>query len=425
MLGAVAGSCRRVRTGWVVALSLLLVGRSLAVGQTPPKAQPNTPPKTQPKPDAPPPNEFSLTGALGERATSNVRGVPDNSTDPPPQGDYVSDLRLSFSVVRRSERTDWTLSYQPFLTRYRESSDLNTGNHTFDFDGRYDVSRRVKLTLGQHGNYSRNPLYVARFETGNAPIVTQETKRWTSRASFDAAIQISRTLALHAGGAYGVARFEDPNFYDNQNYSASTGLDKTISRDQTISATYNYSHFVLTAPQLPQSITDAHTVGTAWSYNLTGASGAGISLGATQVSQTGTQQTLFTGDASYHYAFRPLALSIGYRQGLGADLGVSQVNLSRDSYASLSGKAGRSAHWGLVGNYGTRTSALDFGGSENITYIGGAVRGDVILGERLSLLGEVSHRRQDNSGGTVTAGQIPSGQVTVDWIFLGLQFKIF
>jgi hypothetical protein len=423
----------RVEKGGRVVASMLCLLASLLAGslaraqsQNPPSENPpsQSPPKAPPKPrnDAPPPNQFSLTGALGERATSNPRGETDASS---PEGDYVSDLRLDLSVSRRSERTDWKLGYQPFYTQYRESNDLDTTNHTFDFDGRYDLSRRMKLSLSQHGNYSRNPLYVARFETGNAPIVTSETKRWSSVSSLNLATNLSRNLTLNAGATFGLTRFEDPTFYDSQSYSANAGISKALSRDQTISVNYTYSHFFLTAPQLPDLTTDGHGIQGGWAYAVTGKTSIGVSLAAVQVTQGPFQQTVYTGDASYHHVFRPLDVSVGYRQGLSADLGVAEINLSRDSYAAFAGRLGRSAHWGLVGNYGTRTSALHEGGRQDITYMGGALRGDVGFGERLGLTGEASWRRQDNAGETGASGQIPSGVVTVNWLFLGLVFKIF
>jgi hypothetical protein len=407
---------RGAGAGRVAALSLAgtLLAGNLALSQS--KA--SVPSKS----GAPPPNEISLTGALAERATSNPRSETDSSS---PEGDYVSDLRADLSARRRSERTDWSLNFQPFYTRYHVNSDLDSANYTFDFDGRYDLSRRVKLTLGQHGSYSRNPLYVAQFETGNAPVITTETKRWMSRSSVSVATEISRSLNVQVGTAFGLARFQDPTFYDNQNYSVSAGLTKTISRSQTLSAGYNYLHFLLTAPQLPESTTTGHGLQGGWAYALTAESGISVSLGASRVTQDAFQQTLYTGDASLRHAFKSLAISGGYRQGLAADLGASEVNLSRDLYAALEGKLGRSAHWGLVGNYGTRTSALDQGVRQDITYMGGALRGDIQLHEQLSLIGEASWRRQDNAGDSGTNGQIPSGEVTVNWLFLGLDFKIF
>ena len=95
----------------LLSLGLLLAGNSL-------RAQ------TRVAEGTPPPRQFDLTVAAGERFTSNPEFLPDPATpqERSPQSDYISDMRLDLSMSRRSDRTHWSLRYSPFYTRYRENN---------------------------------------------------------------------------------------------------------------------------------------------------------------------------------------------------------------------------------------------------------------------------------------------------------------
>ena len=369
-------------------------------------------------------DEFHLIGAIGERLNSNPTYVSDSSS---PDADYVSDLRLEISRLRRTERTEWSLRFVPFYTSYRQNNQLDSGNYTFDFDGNYDLSRRMKLVLAQHGEFSRNPLYVARFDTGQVPVLTQESKRWSSRPSATLETEISRALTLQTGVSAGVNRYEDPGLADSETFSGTAGLVKDLDREQAFSTSYAYSGYRFTVAGQPEVNPTSHGLLVGWSRTAEGRGRIAFSAGAALVNQGSAQKTRPIGEASYRRTFRRVEVSAGFRQGLSTDSGTPDLGLVQDLYVALAGTMGRLVSWGFVGNYGTRTSFLDTEGEQDLTYIGGAVRGEVSLHQRLSLLGEVSRRQQNNAQDTGGAGSspIPSGDVTVSWIFVGLVFRMY
>ena len=191
---------------------------------------------------APTPNKFDLTVVAGERSTSN----PFFSTEGhSPYGDYYSDMRLDLSASRRTDRTDWSLRYSPFYTRYMQYGQLNTSNHIFDYRGTYTASRRWRVILAEHFTYSRDPLHVATEEGGYDPVLTPESKRWRNFAEVGMENDLSRSITLQSGLSGRVDRFQDPTLTDGRTWSARVGVLKHVGRVQSLTATYTYSRFLL------------------------------------------------------------------------------------------------------------------------------------------------------------------------------------
>ena len=364
--------------------------------------------------------DSDLTVTLGAGATSNAEFAPSDVA----AGDYFSNLGLDFLTTRRTERTDWSLHYRPFYSRYQRLDSLDTLNHVLSFGGAYDLSRRAKLTLSDYFGYSRNPLYVARYEAGDSPVLTRESKRWSNSSSAGVGLELSRSLTLQVGLSGTVQRFEETGLYDSKIYTGSVGLSKEVGRDETFSATYSYSRFLLSAPDLPDLNTTSQGLGMGFSHAWGQGSEVRVSLGPTRVLGEAGWQTLFTGDAFFRHSLQAGDISAGYRQELNADTGFSAVNLAQTMYAGFSGRVGRLVKWGVVGDYGTRESRvvignqLDKGSVVNLMYADVVLRGEVALNPRWSVRGSMSSRRQDEA-------ENPANEILVNSLFLGMTYKIF
>ncbi len=364
-------------------------------------------------------SELILT--LGAGATSNAEIVRGGEA---PGGDYMTDLGLDFSTTRRTERTDWSFRYHPFYNRYEQRGELNTLNHSLDFRGGYDLSRRARLILSDSFGYSRNPLYVARYEEGQSPVLTQESKRWSNTSSAGVDLGLSRSLTLQVGVTGTAHRFQEADLYDSENYSGSAGFSKNVGRDGSLSVSYLYSRFLLSAPNLPDLETRSHGLRAGWAHAMGEASKTGVSLGLTRLSGEAGLRTFYTGDAFFRRSLRRGDVSAGYRQELSADSGFAAVNLARTVYAGFSRRAGRLGQWGLLGDYGTRESTVvagdefDNGSLVDLKYFDVVARGEFALGPRWGVSGSAMSRRQEDAGD-------PGGAITVNSIFLGMTFRIF
>jgi len=365
--------------------------------------------------------DTDLILTLGAGATSNAEFA---AAGGPRGGDYLSNLGLDFMTVRSTERTDWSLHYRPFYSRYQRRSELSALNHSLDFTGGYDLSRRTRLILSDNFGYSRNPLYVARYEVGDSPVLTRESKRWSNSSSAGVDMGLSRSLTLQFGLSGTAYRFQETGLYDSNVYTGSAGFSKKVGRNETFSTTYSYSRFLLSAPELPDLNTTSQGLRVGWSHAPGEGSKMGVSVGGSRVAGEAGVQTLFTGDAFFQHSFRAGDFSAGYRQELTADTGFAAVNLARVMHAGFSGQAGRSFRWGLVGDYGTRESRVvtgnqfDSGSVVDLQYADVVLRGDFALSPRWGLRGSAISRRQDDVGN-------PDSKITVNSLFLGMTYRIF
>src|SRR5207249_502231 len=107
-----------------------------------------------------------------------------------------------------------------------------------------------------------------RFESGDAPILTRESKRWSSQSVATLGSQISRSLTLQLGVSNGITRFQDPTLFDSETLSGSAGLQKSLTRRQSVSTGYSYSRFQISAPQQPEVHSNAQGLQAGWSYNM-------------------------------------------------------------------------------------------------------------------------------------------------------------
>ena len=366
-----------------------------------------------PAPAKPAPDRFDLSLALGERSTSNPAFQPDNQS---PDGDYVSDLRADLAGARKTQRTDWSLHYRPFYTRYRVNDQFDTSNHALDWDGSYRLSRLTNLKLLERFSYSRDPIQVASPETGDSPVLTRQTKRWRNAADAGVDLGLSRSVSFLMGAFARVDRYQDPGLADTNTYTGRVGVLDHLGRQDRLATTYSYSRFLLNSDAA--SDVSSHGLDVEWSHGAPGRTELGLSVGLAEVFQSGARQNRFTGGASFHRPFRHADFVTGYRRSLSADTGVASVTLAQNAYAGFSGGLGRRVTLGLVADYGTRKSALTEGTDVDLSYAGGTVRGSVTLNERFSLTGEASRRRQNDAVGV-------GSDVTADIYFLGLAFKIF
>ncbi len=360
----------------------------------------------------PSPNQFDFYLAAGERWTSNPEFKPESESF---EGDYISDLRANVSMLRKTERTDWSLQYTPFYTRYRETTRLNTYNHAFDYDGHYSVSRRFRVILAERFSYIRDPLHLV--AVGEAsPILTEEAfKRWWSQADAGVETDLSRSLTLDTGVASRVNRFEDPALTDSNTWAAHAGLLKQLGRNQTLTATYTYALFLLSGDVSDFS---SHTLEVGWGHAAPGRAEVHVSGGASEVLRGGEQQTWFSGSASYRQPFRRMDLTADFRQGLSADTGVASVNVYQNLTAGLSARIGRITTLGVTGDYGTRKSALTGETTVDLSYAGAVLRGGVAVNDWMTVAAEASRRKQRDAIGT-------AGDVMVRGYYAGMIFKVF
>ena len=378
----------------------LLWGGGCVLAQAPAKGIPPTP------------NQFDVYLAAGERWSSNPEFKPESESF---EGDYISDLRANISLLRKSERTDWSLQYTPFYTRYRETTRLNTYNHAFDYGGHYSVSRRFRVNLAERFSYIRDPLHLVALGEASPILTEQATKRWWSQADAGVEADLSRTLTLDSGVVGRVNRFEDPGLTDSETWAAHAGLVKHLGRNQTLTTMYTYAVFLLSGDVSDFS---SHTLEVGWGHAAPGRAEILLSGGASEVLRQGEQQTWFSGSASYRQPFRRIDLTADFRQGLSADTGVASVNVSQNLTAGLSARIGRNTTLGVTGDYGTRKSALTGETTVDLSYAGAILRGGVVVTERISVAAEASRRKQRDALGT-------AGDVVVRAYYAGMIFKVF
>ncbi|HEV8337662.1 MAG TPA: hypothetical protein VGR67_14710 [Candidatus Polarisedimenticolia bacterium] len=358
------------------------------------------------------PNESDLTVSAGERYSSNPRFQPDGESA---EADTITDLRLDLSMRRHSARSLWSFRYNPSYTKYHDNDQLDTSNHALDFKGAYDASRRWKILLGERFAYRRDALYSS--GSGDAADVTvlSQSKRWRSFTDVAADAELSRSLVLQTGLNARVDRFQDETLVDSETYSGRLGLRKQLNRDQSISATYLHSRFVLGGAETPD--VDSNGLEALWSVATPRLTEFQLGAGASQVSRSGEKQTRFTGQTSFHRPFRHTDLVAGYRRSLSADTGTEAVSLSQNAYLGFSARVGKLTRLGIYGDGGTREAALSEDAGLDLSFAGVALRAELGLNPRFSLSGEASRRRQTD--------HITDQDTSVTGYFLGLVYKVF
>jgi hypothetical protein len=363
--------------------------------------------------EAPPPNQFSFSLGLGERFTSNATLAPGGGDA---EDDTIADLRADLSARRRSPRTEWSARYAPYYTRYRTHEQFDTSNHAFDFDGRYQVSRRGTLRLSERFFSSRNPLQIGTADTAEETIIlTRQTSRWRSLtdASFDASL--SRTLTFLAGASTRIERFDPSPPTDTLTSTGRVGLQKQMGREDSLAASYSYSRFAFGDES--RDIV-GHGLGVSWSHTAPAPTEWELAVGVSNVTRGDERQNRLTAAASLRHRFRRLDWVTAYRRSIGADSGVANVTVGQNAHVAVTATVGRRGTLGVRGEYGTRDSVLDEGDLLALRYVGGAVHGSFAFNPTLSLAVEARRRKQEIAEG---AGE----DVTVDTFFAGLAIRIF
>jgi hypothetical protein len=397
-------SPRSAAARWLILALLLLAG-----------GPPPVPARAQAGPGAgPTPSAFDLHVALGESHTSNP-GLRSDTTGS--EGDFITGLRADFTGRRKSPRTEWSAMYDPSYTRYRINDQFDTVNHALNFDARYLVTRRSRLSLLERFFYSRNPLQIATTgPTDEAIILTRQTKRWRSLS--DAAIDtsLSRSLTFQAGASTRIERFDLSSPVDIDTSSGRVGIQKKVGREDSLASTLSYSRFNFHREGTADA--EAQEVELSWTHGVPTRTDWALSAGISKVARGDDRQNRLTAGALLHHPFRRLDFVSGYRRSLGADSGVVNVTVGQNAYAGVSGRVGQVASLEVRGEYGTRDSVLESGDRIALTYTGGAIHGAIALNPRLSISGEARRRKQD-----VTAGA--GEDLTVDTFFLGMVFQVF
>jgi hypothetical protein len=398
-------SLARTRTAWPLLVLLLMVVGGLPVRSVLAQGQGGI---------APAPNAFDLSIGLGGRLTSNA-GLGSSAGES--TGDSIADLRADLVGHRSSRRTDWSVRYNPFYTRYDRHGEFNALNHALNFDGHYLLTRRSRVVLLQRFFYSRNPLQIGVEDIGGeAVILTRQTKRWRSfsDAAFDS--DLSRSVTLHAGSSARFERFDLDTLVDTDMTSGRLGIEKKVGRRDGISSTYTYSRFGFGQQGSADAV--AHGLDVAWSHGAPARTEWTLSAGISRVARADDRQNRFTAGASLHHPWRRVDFVSGYNRSLGTDAAVANVTVAQNAYAALSARIGRRASLGVRGEYGTRDSVLGSGDRLSLNYVGGALYGDFPFNPDLSLATELRRRRQDVARGT-------SENLTIDTLYLGLVFHAF
>ena len=362
----------------------------------------------------PAPAGFDLNVGVGTRFTTDPGLASD---DEGADGDSITDLRAELIGHRRSPRTDWSVRYSPFYTRYRSNSQLDSINHALNLDGRYVVTPLSRLSLLERFFYSQDLLQIDAAESaGEATILTSQSNRWRNftDAAFDASL--SRSLTLQVGASTRIERFDLDPLVNSEMYSGRCGIKKQVGREGSISSTYSYSRFDFQGDGLAGA--EAQGVDLSWSHGSAERTEWALSAGVSKVSQGRDRENRLTAAASLHHPFRRYDFISAFRRSLGADSGVANVTVVQDAHAGISRRLGGRASLTVRGEYGTRDSVLESGDRLALDYAGGAIQAAIRLNPRLSIAGEARRRRQD-----VTAGA--GEDLTVDTFFLRLDFRIF
>jgi len=359
-------------------------------------------------------DEFKLSIGVGAGYTTNPALRSDSGGS---GGDSITDLRAGLMDRRTSPRTEWSARYDAFYTSYGSNNEFDTINHALNFDGRYLVTRRTRLSLFEHFFYSRNPLQIGiASPTDEAVILTQQTNRWRSISDAALDTSLSRSFTLQAGASSRIERLDLSPSVDINTYSGRLGIQAQVGVKDTLSSTYRYSRFDFHDEGSADA--EAHGMDLSWTHGPPAGAGWGLSAGVSQVTRDGERQNNLVAGATLQHPFRRFNFVSGYRRGLEADAGVATVTVAQNVYAGISGALGRSASLGVFGEYGTRDSVLEAGDRLALRYTGGGIRGSISFDPRFSISGEARRRKQ-------TAAEGSGEDLTVDTLFLGLVFEVF
>ena len=361
---------------------------------------------------APVPKEFSFSLGLGGGYSSNP-GLLSESGEAV-TGDSTGDFRMGLADHRSSPRTDWSARYDGFYVRHVTNSQFDTFNHFLNFDGRFLVTPRARLSLLESYFYSRNPLQTGILTPdAQAVILTQQSHRWRNVVNATLDTSLSRSWTLQVGANSRIEHLELDPAVDSRWFAGHVGVQKQAARNNSLATTYTYSQYDFSTT----GNETASTLDVSWSHEPPSGSGYVLSTGVSRISREGGSQQWMMAQATYHRPFLRSDFVAGYRRSLDSDAAFATVTLAQDAFVGVSPIVRRSGNLVLFGEYGTRGSTLGPSGTLELHYIGSAVIGSIELSPRIHFSGVARRRRQVGVAG---AGET----LTVSTVFLGFTFQV-
>ena len=145
------------------------------------------------------------------------------------------------SIVRASQRTEFSLSYQPEFELFQENSDLNAWNHTAGFRLSSKITPRLRLDMGDSFLTTRDPSR----RLGNSSLVLprslfQENAFYTG---LEYELNPKTTLGVRFDNT--VTLFNSPDaartgFFDQMGYAGTVTLARRLTTQQKLTGTYSY-----------------------------------------------------------------------------------------------------------------------------------------------------------------------------------------
>jgi hypothetical protein len=145
------------------------------------------------------------------------------------------------SIVKASQRTEFSLSYQPEFELFQENSNLNAWNHTAGFRLSSKITPRLRLDMGDSFLTTRDPSR----RLGNSSLVLprslfQENAFYTG---LDYELSPKTTLGFRFDNT--VTLFNSPDavrtgFFDQMGYAGTVTLSRRLTSQQKLTGTYSY-----------------------------------------------------------------------------------------------------------------------------------------------------------------------------------------
>jgi hypothetical protein len=162
-------------------------------------------------------------------------------------GDSVLDdtvflfLLPTTSIVKASQRTEFSLSYQPEFELFQENSDLNAWNHTAGLRLSSKITPRLRLDMGDSFLTTRDPSR----RLGNSSLVLPRSlfKENAFFAGVDYELNPKTTLGFRFDNT--VTLFNSPDaartgFFDQMGNAGTVTVARRLTSQQKLSGTYSY-----------------------------------------------------------------------------------------------------------------------------------------------------------------------------------------
>ena len=190
--------------------------------------------------------------SVGGEFVSNVNLTPIDEED-----DFVATIHAGATLEVLKKLSGLSLSYDPSFANYATNDQYNTWRHDLNLSAWTELTKTSRLQFGDSFYYTEDPLPRRDYNqlrrevedpTLEDPLLEPDTTirrgrevYWRNTARLDYSNQFSKYGSFNVGGSYSRLENKDPEILDNEEYTASVGLNYQIQEMKSIDLGASYT----------------------------------------------------------------------------------------------------------------------------------------------------------------------------------------